>query len=176
MNFVINGINNINEFNDDYIFDTIDVFKCVDVNVCNNVNIKTNSINLDIEILSVDIFLENKTIKKIKSNINYIYIINFMYYIKIKIYKNKNVEEIEIRDLWSKSIIFKDINDSYLDIYPISFHIENIDNKLGIALNIIIVDKSKAINFENRNLENSIADKNIVKKNYSYIDINVEFT
>ncbi|MEG0282968.1 MAG: hypothetical protein RR662_07320, partial [Clostridia bacterium] len=173
--------NNINESNDDYIFDTVDVFCSVNVNEYNNVNIVTNNIDSYIEILSIDINLESKNIKKIKNNTNYIYIINFIYYINIKIYIDQNIQEIKVKQLCSKSIIFKDIDESFLEIHPINFDIENINNHLQFAINFVVVDKSKALNLENtlsqnNNNNNNNKSENIIKKNYSYIDTDVEFS
>lgn len=183
MNCVIEGIIDVNELNEYKIIDFIDVSDDTNVYVDSNVNITINNdytnyihkLSESIEILSININTNEKNIKKISSNNLQIYIINFLTNINFKIINNNKVEDIEIKNIYSKSFIYKDIEKVDLDLYPINFEFKLINNKIHFTINFIIVDKSKDLELSNKSNIDEFINEDINKKNYSYIDINQEF-
>lgn len=183
MNFVINGICNINEISECKVIESIDICKIVNNYTYNNINNNVNNsicyneneIAKSIEILSIDVDLQDKKIKKISNENIYIFIVTFIYFINIKVYVNSKIKDINIKDICSKSIIYKSINDFDLDVFPINFDLKNIDDEIAFSLNCVIIDKSKNLDIENIFEEYHKKNKNIINKNYSYIDTNLEF-
>ncbi|MGL4912529.1 MAG: hypothetical protein ACRC3Y_08855 [Romboutsia sp.] len=183
MNSIIEGVIDINEMSEYTIIDFIDICNYINVYENNNVNIKVNNYDLNyennnnqtVEIISLNVNIYKKNIKKISSNNTNIYIINFITNISFKIIKNNKIEDIEIKNMYSKSFIYKDIEKSNLDLYPINFEFKEIDNKINFAINFIIVDKSKDLELNYKSSTDSFIIEDINNKHYSYIDTNQEF-
>ena len=183
MNCVIEGIVNINEINEYKIIECIDVCNSINVYENKNVNIKVdnerlhyvNKYSQNVEIISINIKINEKNINKICNNNTNIYIINFITYITFKTIQNNQIEDIEFKNMYSKSFIYKDVEEVNLDLYPINFEFKNIDNKINFAINFVIVDKSKDLELNCKSNPDSFIIEYINNKDYSYIDINQEF-
>lgn len=170
--------NNINKNeNNDTIFEKYlnldNIEKYNQNNFGNNSNY--NNQHKEIELLSLSIKINDKTIKKIPNKNTCIYIINFTYTININLCINTKLEEIKFKDMYSKSLNYKDININELDIYPINLDLKNLENKISFGLNCIVIDKSEELILENSIEPKEQIRENINKKDYSYIDINQEF-
>lgn len=141
----------------------------------NENSLDCNNKNKSIEILSLYVTINDKSINKISNKNTYIYIINFVYSINIKLCINSKFIEINFKEMHSKSFKYKDVKISDLDLYPINLDFKNLKNKISFGLNCIIVDKSEDVILQNYVEPNEQIRENINKKDYSYIDINQEF-
>lgn len=177
MNFVKNGIYNINEINENNIVDFIDVNKNVNVNILENKILNENNFKIseNIEILSIDVKLSNKSVKKIQTINTNIYIFNFIYTLNIKLYIDYNVKDIQIDDLCTKTIMYKDIKISNFDINVINLDSIIVNDKIGFFINFIILDNYNDPNIQMHNKENHKKNQSVDNIGYSYIDIETEF-
>lgn len=180
MSFVVDGIKDIDDLYNVNIINTFNINKNVNVYeyifVNNFKNMYTSNFNLDLEICNVKIDYKDILITKLNNNSTYIYCISFVYILNINLSINSKFEQIKIKDLYSTSFIYKDIDKNNLNLFPINLDIKNLDNRLGIGINFIICDSEKEDIYENKSMSfiNEYSEE-FLNNNYSYIDTSEEF-
>ncbi|MEG1142721.1 MAG: hypothetical protein RSE41_09830 [Clostridia bacterium] len=190
-NFVVEGIFDLENLEGENIINFTDVIKQVDIKkymyenkiVNENKNINVNNNVFCIDILSICIRTTDFKISKLNSNNTIIYCVSFVYLIKLNISLDSLFKEITIKSIHSYSFQYSNIDSSQIEIYPVNIDVREMDYKLYININFVLIDKFKnMISSKNEFIydnKNTFIYKESIKenkdKNYSYININQEF-
>lgn len=173
----VEGIIDVNEISEFNVIKNIDIIKSINTNNLNINYTHEDGLNTDlIDILSVSIKLSQVIKNKVSNNKTTIYFFNFIYNLSVSISDNNSkFNQMNIKDIYSFSFTYKDVEVSDLDIYPINLELKNLDNKIYLIINLLLADKSNELILENTIEVNDQIVENISNKDYSYININQEF-